>query len=202
MYGWREKVSAPTESKKQNLVRSIFVQLQQAVKDLYSTQGMTLFSLTMAQQSITMKSLFRFLFCLAISHSSSNLYPLTSATANDNAKVEVDLGAVQETLLIPLIGRAVETKRANGEGLINDPKSVEIVEKLNYDFSHWESSSSVTGAVLRTRLLDQDVQQFLEKHPTGTVVEIGCGLNDRLNRLRLLDGGSKLDDIRWFDLGR
>jgi O-methyltransferase involved in polyketide biosynthesis len=147
-----------------------------------------------------MKSFLRLLFCLALSQSSSNLHPLTLATNSDNAKIEVDLGAVQETLLIPLIGRAVETKRANGEGLINDPKSVEIVEKLDYDFSHWEDLPSVAGAVLRTRLLDQDVQLFLDKHPTGTVVEIGCGLNDRLNRLRLLNDDSKLDDIRWFDL--
>ena len=119
---------------------------------------------------------------------------------NAEEKIEVDLGPVQQTMLIPLIGRAVETKRANGEGLVNDPKSVEIVEKLDYDFSHWEQTTSVFGAVLRTRLLDEDVQMFLRKHPTGTVVEIGCGLNDRLNRLRLLNKDMDLDNLHWFDL--
>ncbi|MEO0409803.1 MAG: class I SAM-dependent methyltransferase, partial [Cyanobacteria bacterium P01_A01_bin.135] len=106
-------------------------------------------------------------------------------------KVAVDLGPVQETLLIPLLGRAVQTQKGNG--LIQDPKAVEIVNALDYDFSKWEKSRSLTGATLRTRMYDQDVQAFLNEHPAGTVVEIGCGLNTRFERL---DNGQ----VRWFDL--
>ncbi|MEO1396066.1 MAG: class I SAM-dependent methyltransferase [Cyanobacteria bacterium J06634_5] len=47
--------------------------------------------------------------------------------------------------------------------------------------------------MLRTRLFDQYVQSFLSEHPTGTVIEIGCGLNTRFERL---DNGK----ARWFDL--
>ena len=119
-----------------------------------------------------------------------------STASNTNKKINVDLGAVQETLLIPLIGRAMITKEyPNGDGLIYDEKSVEIVSQLNYDFSHWESTTSVYGAVLRTRILDQDVQQFINKYPGGcTIVEIGCGLNDRKNRL------TNTENVIWFDL--
>ncbi|MEO1590566.1 MAG: class I SAM-dependent methyltransferase [Cyanobacteria bacterium J06632_22] len=106
-------------------------------------------------------------------------------------KIPVDLGPVQETLLIPLLGRAVETKKDNG--LVKDEKAVEIVNALDYDFSKWESSKSLAGATLRTRLFDQDVQAFLAEHPTGTVIEIGCGLNTRFERL---DNG----EAQWFDL--
>ena len=53
-------------------------------------------------------------------------------------KVSVDLGPVQETLLIPLLGRAVETQKRNG--LIQDKKAVSIVESLDYNFSKWEKS--------------------------------------------------------------
>ncbi|MEM9504654.1 MAG: class I SAM-dependent methyltransferase, partial [Cyanobacteria bacterium P01_E01_bin.43] len=105
--------------------------------------------------------------------------------------ITVDLGPVQETLLIPLLGRAAETLKENG--LIRDPKAVEIVAALDYDFAKWQKSKALAGATLRTRMFDQDVQAFLAKHPTGTVVEIGCGLNTRFERL---DNGQ----ARWFDL--
>jgi len=106
-------------------------------------------------------------------------------------KIPVNLGPVQETLLIPLLGRAVETQK--GSGLIQDEKAVEIVDALDYDFSKWEKSRALAGATLRTRLFDQSVQSFLLEHPTGTVIEIGCGLNTRFERL---DNGT----AQWFDL--
>ncbi len=106
-------------------------------------------------------------------------------------KVEVNLGAVQETLLIPLLGRAKFTQRQ--PNFIYDPKAVEIVERLNYDFSKWHKSSSLAGAILRTRMMDEDVTEFLTQNPHGTVIEIGCGLNTRFERL---DNGT----LRWFDL--
>ncbi|MEM9090114.1 MAG: class I SAM-dependent methyltransferase [Cyanobacteria bacterium P01_F01_bin.53] len=105
--------------------------------------------------------------------------------------ISVNLGPVQETLLIPLLGRAVETQK--GSGLIQDEKAVEIVKALDYDFSKWKKSKALAGATLRTRIFDQDVQAFLQQHPTGTVVEIGCGLNTRFERL---DNGQ----AQWFDL--
>ena len=106
-------------------------------------------------------------------------------------KVPVDLGPVQETLLIPLLGRAVESQKENG--LIQDEKAVKIVDSLDYDFAKWKNSKSLAGATLRTRMFDQDVQAFLTEHPAGTIVEIGCGLNTRFERL---DNGQ----ARWFDL--
>lgn len=106
-------------------------------------------------------------------------------------KMSVSLGPLQETLLIPLLGRAIETRKASG--LINAPRAVEIVDQLDYDFSKWENGRSLFGAVLRTRMFDDEVKAFLATHPQGTVVEIGCGLNTRFERV---DNGS----VRWFDL--
>ena len=105
--------------------------------------------------------------------------------------IDVELGSVQETMLIPLLGRAVETRKKNG--LLKDDKAVEIVNTLDYDFSKWMKSKTLTGATLRTKLFDQYVQSFLQKDPAGTVVEIGCGLNTRFERI---DNGK----ARWFDL--
>ncbi|MEM8504361.1 MAG: class I SAM-dependent methyltransferase [Cyanobacteria bacterium P01_D01_bin.1] len=56
-----------------------------------------------------------------------------------------------------------------------------------------KKSRILKGATIRTRLFDQDVQSFLSEYPTGTVVETGCGLNTRFERL---DNGQ----AQWFDL--
>ena len=106
-----------------------------------------------------------------------------------NTKVE--LGPVQETLLIPLLARARETERPRG--LLRDPQAVAIVRDLDYDFSKWEGGRSLKGAVLRACMFDGYVEDFLAAHPGGTVVEIGCGLDTRFDRL---DNGR----VRWFDL--
>ncbi len=102
-----------------------------------------------------------------------------------------ELGPVQETLLIPLLARARETEMRRG--LLRDPRAVEIVRELDYDFSKWEGGRSLKGAVLRARMFDDYVEDFLAAHPEGTVVEIGCGLDTRFDRV---DNGR----VRWFDL--
>ena len=105
--------------------------------------------------------------------------------------IRVELGPVQETLLIPLLARARETERPGG--LLRDPRALEIVRDLNYDFSKWDDGRSAAGAMLRARMFDRYVEDFLAAHPGGTVVEIGCGLDTRFERV---DNGR----VRWFDL--
>ncbi|MEO3840695.1 class I SAM-dependent methyltransferase [Streptomyces sp. CNZ287] len=108
-------------------------------------------------------------------------------------RYEADLGTVQETLLIPLYGRAVESRKA--EPALRDPRAEEIVASLDYDFARFDGLPSLAGTVLRTALFDAWVRDFLTAHPDGTVVEIGAGLNTRFERV---DNGT----ARWleFDL--
>ncbi|MFC8588775.1 class I SAM-dependent methyltransferase [Streptomyces sp. NPDC057217] len=101
------------------------------------------------------------------------------------------LGAVQETLLIPLYGRAVEHRKE--DAALRDPRAAEIVAALPYDFGRFDGLSSLMGTVLRTILFDRWVRDFLTVHPSGTVVEIGTGLNTRYERV---DNGR----ARWFEL--
>ncbi|RMI31534.1 class I SAM-dependent methyltransferase [Streptomyces triticirhizae] len=101
------------------------------------------------------------------------------------------LGVVQETLLIPLYGRAVE--HAGPDPALTDPRAVELVEAIDHDFARFDGLPSLTGAVLRTLLFDHWTRDFLDRHPTGTVVEVGTGLNTRFERT---DNGR----ARWFDL--
>lgn len=46
---------------------------------------------------------------------------------------KLDLGSVQETLLLPLWGRAMETQK--NRPLLIDTKAVEILKAIPYDFS-------------------------------------------------------------------
>ena len=91
------------------------------------------------------------------------------------------LAAVPETMLIPLYGRAVES--AKPRPLLRDPRAREIVDRLDYDFAKFDRAPSLLGSVIRTLLFDGWVRRFLHHHPTGTVVELGTGLNTRFERL-------------------
>lgn len=106
-------------------------------------------------------------------------------------RTPVALGDVQETMLIPLYARAVETRRERG--LIHDPLSAEMVDAIDYDFRRFDQPVTLYGCVLRTSVFDGWVRDFLGEHPTGTVVEVGAGLNTRFERV---DNGS----MHWVDL--
>ncbi|MFD7408447.1 class I SAM-dependent methyltransferase [Streptomyces sp. NPDC059866] len=103
----------------------------------------------------------------------------------------VRLGTVQETLLIPLYGRAVESRKK--DAALRDARAEEIVTSIDYDFARFDNGPSLIGTVLRTSLFDRWVADFLAEHPGGTVIEIGTGLNTRYERV---DTGR----ARWFDL--
>jgi O-methyltransferase involved in polyketide biosynthesis len=106
-------------------------------------------------------------------------------------KVRTALGAVQETMLVTLYGRALATR--NGGGLLHDPRAVEIVQALDYNFRRFADESQVMGSVLRTRILDDVLRLFVVRFPRATVVEIGAGLNARFERV---DNGL----VRWVDV--
>ncbi|BCK58827.1 class I SAM-dependent methyltransferase [Nocardia wallacei] len=105
-------------------------------------------------------------------------------------KEAVRLGAVQETLLIPLYGRALDARARRP--VLGDHKAVELCDRIEYDFAEFRGPA-LSGSVLRTSIFDAWVRRFLAEHPDGTVVELGAGLNTRSNRL---DNGR----ARWFDL--
>jgi O-methyltransferase involved in polyketide biosynthesis len=68
-----------------------------------------------------------------------------------------------------------------------------MVESIDFEFGQFVAARSLFGPVLRTAMYDEWVKEFIKAHPTGTVVELGTGLNTRFERL---DNGR----IHWFDL--
>ena len=107
------------------------------------------------------------------------------------SRQSIQLGQVQESLLVPLYGRALDT--LGKRPILNDPKAVEMVESIDWDFRRFNQRRRVVGCALRSAMFDEWVKDFLRRHPEGTVVEIGAGLNTRFERL---DNGA----VHWFDL--
>jgi O-methyltransferase involved in polyketide biosynthesis len=103
---------------------------------------------------------------------------------------EVELGQVQETLFIPLVGRAEESKKRRP--LLRDPKAAEILESVGFDWSKYNWAGGWT-TVLRSATFDIWVKNFLAENPGGSVVELGTGLNTRFERV---DNGT----VHWIDL--
>ncbi len=102
------------------------------------------------------------------------------------------LDAVAETLLIPLCYRAVEARQP--DPLVRDPRAQEIIDQLGIDPAHlkWRPAQQVF-AMLRARQYDRWTRSFLADHPNPVIVEIGCGLDARFDRL---DNGI----VRWVDM--
>jgi O-methyltransferase involved in polyketide biosynthesis len=107
------------------------------------------------------------------------------------SRQSIQLGQVQETMLVPLYLRAVETLRKHP--ILKDPKAVEMVESIDWDFRRFGQRWRVAACALRSAMFDEWVKAFLSHHPEGTVVEIGAGLNTRFERL---DNGT----VHWYDL--
>lgn len=102
------------------------------------------------------------------------------------------LGTIQETMLITLWARARESQRP--DAVIRDERSINLYNAIDYDFARFRGGwKSQIGVAVRDRLFDRIVRDFLTRHPEGTIINLGAGLDFRFFRL---DNGL----MRWFDL--
>ena len=97
-----------------------------------------------------------------------------------------------ETLLIPLCYRAIEAQQTHP--LICDSRAQDIIDHLGVNPAHlkWRSAQQVF-AMLRARQFDAWTRSYLASHSQTVVVEIGCGLDARYERV---DDGR----VMWVDL--
>jgi len=103
-------------------------------------------------------------------------------------------GSIQETMIGPLWVRAILSEKF--PEILEDPKAVEILAKIDYDFSELKEFLGEwrgIGLLVRARNLDNAVKDYLKEHPQAIVVNIGAGLDTTFHRV---DNGS----IKWYDL--
>lgn len=102
-----------------------------------------------------------------------------------------ELGDVQMTLFIPLTARARESRRRHPA--LRDPKAIEILRAVDFDAGLKDTAWGGFVTIPRTLIFDHWVREFLKRHPDGTVVELGTGLNTRFERT---DNGT----VHWLDM--
>lgn len=105
--------------------------------------------------------------------------------------MELNLGDVQETMLIPLSIKASETLRPNAR--IKDEKAVKIIEALGIKTKNYDKFMSHEGVVARTILFDKEVISYVHRYPDAVCINLGCGLDNRFSRV---DNGK----ILWYDI--
>ncbi len=96
---------------------------------------------------------------------------------------KITLTGVPETMLQTVFARAQETKKQNHK--IADEKAVELVSRLDYDFSlAGKDKTMSSGVIARTLVRDGMVKQYLQNHPDAVVVNLACGLDTRCYRMQ------------------
>jgi len=120
--------------------------------------------------------------------------------------IKVKLSGVSATMLFSLWGRAQLSKEYRS--LFYDAKAVEIIEKIDYDFS--TSDMPFVGVMLdvirkgnllpmfslvalMAKQFDDKIKAYITKHPHASVVNLGAGLDATFYRV---DNGI----IHWYDL--
>ncbi|MCO5230110.1 MAG: class I SAM-dependent methyltransferase [Chitinophagales bacterium] len=108
--------------------------------------------------------------------------------------MNIQLGGVQKTLLLPFVARIIETKHNNG--ILNDKKSLEIAQKVHFDFKTIQREMSEVGVAalaVRSVKFDKHIKAFQEIHPNGKILTLGAGLDTYFYRC---DNGTNI----WYDL--
>ena len=89
---------------------------------------------------------------------------------------------VAETLLIPLYMRAKESRRDNP--ILYDKAAERLADSLEYDYSQFDGAKlSEVGCMVRGWYFDRAVRRFVEAHSRPVVVNVGCGLDTRFQRI-------------------
>ena len=107
-------------------------------------------------------------------------------------KIKVTLDGTAETMLQSFYARAKYSLKKGHK--FYDAKAVELVNKIDYDFSSAEEDSTMSnGVIARTLVFDELVEDFIDRNSECTVVNIACGLDTRFYRM---DNGK----LRWYNL--
>lgn len=107
-------------------------------------------------------------------------------------KEKVNVTGVPETMIQTLYARAKESGKKDAK--IKDDTAMEIVSKLDYDFSKADQDKAMSyGVIARTIVLDHMVEQYLQENPNTIVVNIACGMDTRCYRMH----GKYL---RWYNI--
>lgn len=120
------------------------------------------------------------------------MYLCINGDIMEDKKINPLLTGSAETMLQSFYARAKYSRKKNAK--FYDAKAIELVDKIDYDFSKAEKDSTMSnGVIARTIVFDELVKDFINKNPDCTVVNIACGLDTRFYRM---DNGR----IIWYNV--
>jgi O-methyltransferase involved in polyketide biosynthesis len=106
------------------------------------------------------------------------------------------LPGVSATMLVTLAAKALAATDAP-ETRYRDRRSTEILRELNVDPRSFNlNPSEVRAVVLRSQWFGQTVRRFLERHPDGLCINLGCGLDASFEDLEEASDGR----FTWIDV--
>jgi len=105
----------------------------------------------------------------------------------------LDLDPIQETLLLTLYARALDSRR--DRSILGDTRSADLADRIGYDFAKLDVKPGlVCGTALRAKRIDEAVKSFTTDHPNAVVLDLGCGLDTRIFRCDPPPG------VDWYDV--
>ncbi|MFX1574726.1 MAG: class I SAM-dependent methyltransferase [Promethearchaeota archaeon] len=105
---------------------------------------------------------------------------------------KVHLTEEKLTLLITLYAKAFDSQSKNS--ILKDTKANEIIETIDYDFTDMSKFGNGNIIVVRAKQFDDWVKEFLENHSNVIVLNLGCGLDTRIERI------NPSPNVNWYDV--
>ena len=112
-------------------------------------------------------------------------------TSSNQPLEKVSLSGVSETALLTLNSRANEARRP--DSVIDDPMAVALADSIDFDFAKFGSAGQ--GMALRARAFDLQTLEYLDRHPSATVVALAEGMQTSFWRL---DAALPDTKFRWL----
>jgi O-methyltransferase involved in polyketide biosynthesis len=106
---------------------------------------------------------------------------------------KVSLSGVEQTMLITLHGKAMESR--SPDSLLKDRFADQVVRSMDYDFSRLNlGPDGAISLAMRAKAFDDWTLAFIARHRDAIVLNLGCGLDSRVFRVDPPPG------ISWFDV--
>jgi O-methyltransferase involved in polyketide biosynthesis len=108
--------------------------------------------------------------------------------------MKVTLSDSEATMLLPLLSRAIESKKK--DPVFFDPLAVSVVENIDYDLGRLKSEISDYSSIswsARALQFANITTEFIHSHSEATIVNLGAGLD---TTFYIVDDGK----IKWFNV--
>ena len=100
---------------------------------------------------------------------------------------------LEDSLWLTLCARALDNRRPHP--ILGDAMADQIVRTLDYDYrQHRVTSNFINNVALRAKKLDEVTAGFLARHPDAVGLDLGAGLDTRMERL------APPSTVDWYDV--